>query len=311
MKEHMDIKPSEASAAVLPSERLDAENSRLGDYWELTKPRLTFLVLVTTLVGFCMGSGSPINWWLFAHAMLGTALVAGGAAVLNQYLERDADARMKRTQDRPLPAGRLSPGDALVYGAGLSVAGLLYLVWRVNLLTSFLAAFTLSSYLFAYTPLKRRTPLCTLVGAVPGAIPPMMGWSAVNDSLATGAWILFAILFLWQMPHFYALAQVYREDYARGGFPMLSVVDPEGKRTSLEIIAYTLALVPVSLAPTFIGLTGSWYLVGAVLLGLGFVAFGLASARRRSIESSRRVFLASIFYLPFILILMVADKSPL
>lgn len=310
MKEEATIGEQNGSAVALTSERLVAENSRMTDYWEMTKPRLTFLVLVTTLVGFCMGSRAPINWMLLLHAMLGTAFVAGGAAVLNQYLEKDLDARMKRTEDRPLPAGRLEANDALVFGASLSVLGMLYLVWRVNLLTAFLAAFTLSSYLFAYTPLKRKSPLCTLVGAVPGAIPPMMGWSAAQDSLGTGAWILFAILFLWQMPHFYALAQVYREDYARGGFPMLSVLDPDGRRTGVEIIAYTLALLPTSLAPSLVGMTGHLYFWGALLLSLGFLAFGIAAAKRRTIPSSRKLFLASIFYLPFILILMVANKSP-
>jgi heme o synthase len=302
------IKEHDVTAIALPEGVLQAENSRASDFWELTKPRLTFLVLVTTFVGFCMGAQSGIDWILFVHTMMGTAFVAGGAAVLNQVLEKDFDALMKRTKDRPLPAGRLQVGEALLFGAALSVLGLFYLTFAVNLLTSTLAALTVGSYLFLYTPMKRLSPLCTIVGAVPGAIPPMMGWTAATGSIDAGAWILFTILFLWQMPHFYALAQLYREDYARGGFPMLSVVDKQGTRLGMHILVHTFLLIPVSVAPFFFGMTGKVYLVGALLLTLSFFAFSISAAYSRSTKSCKRLFLASIFYLPFILMLMVANK---
>jgi heme o synthase len=304
MKEDFPIK-SEASMA-LPNE--GAESSKVSIYLELTKARLTFLVLVTTFVGFCMGMKGDWNWVLLLHTMVGTGFLAAGAAVLNQYIERDLDRKMNRTKDRPLPAGHLEPPDALLIGVGLSVSGLLYLAGAVNLLTSFLGVLTLATYIFIYTPLKTRTPFCTLVGAVTGAIPPMMGWTAVTNSIDTGAWLLFIILFLWQMPHFFALAQMYREDYARGGFPMLSVVDPGGVRVGIQIVSHTFLLVPASMAPFFFGMTGEIYLVGAVLLSILFFIFGVIAAFKRTYESSRKLFLVSIFYLPILLILMVADK---
>jgi protoheme IX farnesyltransferase len=217
---------------------------------------------------------------------------------------------MKRTSDRPLPAGRLASGDVQVFGAILSMVGLVYLALTVNLLTAFLGALTLGVYLFVYTPLKKVTPLCTLVGAVPGAIPPMMGWTGATDSIGSGAWILFCILFFWQMPHFFALARLYREDYARGGFPMLSVVDPDGMRTGLQIVAHTLLLLPASLAPTLFGMTGMVYFYSALVLSIGFLATGVWAAFDRTDSSSKKLFLASIAYLPLILILMVVDKLP-
>lgn len=308
MKEEIQVKSGPCWAVALPSSRLAVERSRAGEYLELTKPRLTFLVLVTTLVGFCMALKGPLDTMLLFHTILGTALLAGGAAALNQFLERDLDARMKRTGDRPIPSGRLPAGDALLFGAGLCVAGLFYTALTVNLLTSFLGVITVSIYLFAYTPLKQITPLCTLVGAVPGAIPPMMGWSATSGALEPGAWTLFAILFLWQMPHFYALAQMYRDDYARAGFPMLSVVDPDGSRTAFQIISHTLMLIPVSLLPTALGMAGAAYFWGALALGIIFFIFAMHASIFRTIANSRKLFLASIFYLPFLLLLMVAAK---
>ncbi len=281
------------------------------EYWELTKPRLSFLVLVTTFVGYCMATVGRLDWALLGHTMLGTAFVAGGAAALNQWIERDLDARMKRTAERPLPSGRLASLEALVFGAMLTVMGMLYLVWTVNLLVAFLTCVTLSSYLFLYTPLKTRTPLCTLVGAIPGAIPPMIGWAAVEGRLGFGAWLLFGILFCWQMPHFYALARMYREDYEQGGFPMLTVLDREGTRTGREIVFYILALINISLLPTFIGMTGMLYFGGALALGVVFLVFGLLAAFHKTVVSSRKLFLASIFYLPAMLLLMVADKVTL
>ncbi len=308
MKKEIHIKVPDASTVTFPSEQFVAGQSRLSDYWELTKPRLTFLVLVTTFVGFCMGSHAGLDWILLFHTMIATALVAAGAAVVNQFLEVDQDSQMKRTEDRPLPSGRLQAADVLLFGVLLSVIGLLYLLVAINLLTSLLAVITLCSYLFVYTPLKKKTPLCTIVGAIPGAIPPMMGWSAARNSVDAGAWVLFAILFFWQMPHFYALAQIYREDYARAGFPMLSVVDPEGGRVAIQIISHTFFLFLVSTAPTLLRMTGKFYLVGALILSLTFIGFGVHAAIARSPLSSKKLFLASIFYLPLLLILMVADK---
>jgi len=280
----------------------------LPEYWELTKPRLSFLVLVTTFVGFCMASAGRLDWIRLLHTMLGTGFAAGGAAALNQWIERRLDARMKRTVERPLPAGRLMPMEALIFGVSLCIVGLLYLTATVNLLASFLTAMTIVSYLFVYTPLKTRTPLCTVIGAIPGALPPMIGWSAVEGRLSFGAWLLFGILFCWQMPHFYALARMYRDDYELGGFPMLTVVDREGTRTGREIVFYILALLNISLLPTFVGMTGYLYFTTTLLLGLLFLAFGLVAAVRRTIVSSRKLFLASIFYLPAVLLVMVADK---
>jgi heme o synthase len=305
MKENFPIKQTDGSIALPTS---GEESSRVSIFLELTKARLTFLVLVTTFVGFCMGESGAWNWMLLVHAMCGTGLLAAGAAVLNQYVERDLDLRMQRTKDRPLPSGQMNPTDALMMGVVLSAGGLLYLAFLVNILTSFLGVITLVSYVFVYTPLKTRTPLCTLVGAVPGAIPPMMGWTAATESLDVGAWLLFIILFLWQMPHFFALAQMYRDDYARGGFPMLSVVDPGGSRVGVQIVSHTFLLIPASIAPYFFGMTGTAYLIGAGILSVGFLIFGVIAAFQKTYASSRKLFLASIFYLPLMLILMVADK---
>jgi heme o synthase len=315
MKESIHFK--KANATVLTEEALLRSNespsatpssSRLHDFLELTKPRLTSLVLATTFVGFLLASGAQIGWMLLVHTMLGTMLVAAGAAVLNQYLEREVDARMPRTVDRPLPAMRLEETEALLFGVVLSLAGLAWLLMAVNLLSSFLAGLTLISYLFIYTPLKRVTPLCTIVGAVPGAIPPMIGWAAVTNSLNPGAWILFSILFFWQMPHFYALAQMYREDYRSGGFPMLSVVDPSGIRTGVQIVSHGALLIPASLAPSLFGLTGPTYFWIAFLLGTIFLLLGIYNAWTRSLSSARLLFFGSILYLPILLVAMVMDR---
>ena len=282
--------------------------SRASAYLELTKPRLTLLVLVTTAAGAYLAASGAVDPWLVARTLLGTWLVASGASALNQVAERDADARMQRTQARPLPSGRLQALEALRFGVALSVAGLLLLAVSVNLLASLLAAATLGLYLFLYTPLKRRTALCTLIGAVPGAIPPMIGWAAVRGALGVEGWVLFAVLFLWQLPHFLAIAWLYREDYARAGFPMLPVIDPDGGSTARQAVLYAAALVPVSLMPTLLGLAGSLYFVGALLLGAAFLAVGSGMLSVRSNERASRLFLASIAYLPLLLTLMVCDK---
>jgi protoheme IX farnesyltransferase len=284
-------------------------HTRVGDYLELTKPRITTLVVVTTWAGYHLGRTGPVDAMLLAHTLVGTALVCGGTSALNQVWERDRDARMNRTRNRPLPAERLMPLEALLFGVGLSLVGLLQLAIFVNPLSAAVAAATLVLYLFAYTPLKPRTWACTMVGAVPGALPPVIGWAAVRGSLDGGAWALFAILFIWQLPHFYAIAWMYREDYERGGFPMIGVVDPTGRRTALEIGSWSAALLPASLLPALLGLAGPLYMAGALVLGLAFMALAVAMALRCTKPLARRVFLGSIIYLPALLALLVLDKS--
>ncbi len=282
--------------------------AQLADALALTKPGITGLVLVTTAVGFYLGAAGTFDLPLLLHALLGTALLAGGTNALNQYAEREADGQMKRTRARPLPAGRLRPSVALAFATAISLAGAVHLAVAVNLLTALLGAAALVIYVFLYTPLKRRTSLCTIVGAVPGAIPPLMGWAAIRGELDVLAWVLFAIVFFWQLPHFLAIAWLYRQDYARAGFPMLPVLDPTGSRTARQILLYTLALVLVSLLTTVLGLTGAIYFFGALTLGLGFLALGLALAFGRGGQQARRLFLGSVIYLPVLLILMVVDK---
>lgn len=280
----------------------------LSDYIELTKPRITFLVLVTTLAGFYLGSRGSLNLLLLLHTFIATGLVASGTNALNMLLERDVDSKMLRTKNRPLPAGRLQPNSALYFGIIISLAGILYLAFVVNPLTGLLSATALSSYLFLYTPLKRKTSLCTVVGSISGAIPPMMGWTAVRNEISPEAVVLFSILFLWQIPHFFAIAWLYREDYARAGFPMLPVLDPMGTRTGRQIIAYSFALLLVSLLPTILGLSGPVYLFAALLLGLLFLGLGVCFNTFKSNLYARRFFLASVVYLPVLLVIMVIDK---
>lgn len=282
--------------------------AQLADALELTKPGITGLVLVTAAVGFYLGAAGSFDLSLLLHALAGTALLAGGTNALNQYAEREADAQMKRTRERPLPAGRLRPFSALAFATAISLAGAVHLALAVNLLTALLGAAALIVYVFVYTPLKRRTSLCTIVGAVPGAIPPLMGWAAARGELDVLAWVLFAIVFFWQLPHFLAIAWLYRQDYARAGFPMLPVLDPTGSRTARQILLYTLALVVVSLLTTVLGLTGAIYFFGALTLGLGFLGLGVALAFARGGHQARRLFLGSVIYLPVLLILMVVDK---
>jgi len=278
-------------------------------YLELTKPRVTLMVLITTLVGFYLGAQGEVNALLLLHTLLGTALVAGGTSALNQYLERDIDAKMRRTQNRPLPTGRLTPRQALIFACSIAFIGLIYLVLAVNLLTASLAAATLISYAFMYTPLKQKTSLSTLVGAIPGALPPVGGWAAARNDLSIEAWVLFTILFLWQLPHVLAISWLYSEDYKRGGFPLLPILDPQGKSTSRQIISNCLALLPVSLLPTIIGLAGPVYFVGAFILGLIFLGFGILVAIEKNNLSARRLMLASLAYLPALLGLLTFDKT--
>ena len=281
------------------------EAVRWRDFAELTKPHITLMVVLTTLVGFLLATPGALDWWLLAHTLLGTALLAGGASALNQFFERSIDARMRRTARRPLPAGRLAPAKALAFGVGLGIAGGLYLLWTVNALTALLGVLTLASYVFIYTPMKPRSNLNTIVGAVPGAIPPMMGCTAVTGELDLLAWALFGILFLWQMPHFLAIAWLYRTDYQRGGLAMLPVEDSRGDRTARQMMLWAAALVPVSLLPSVLGVSGLLYLVSAFLLGVGFLASAVAFGFYQNPRTARRVVLASVAYLPLVLILMV------
>lgn len=282
--------------------------SRFGDYLELTKPRVTSLVLITTLVGFYMGSGSGVDGLLLIHSVLGTALVAGGASALNQYLERHQDARMRRTRERPLPEGRLSEQEALVFALAISIAGVLYLALMANPLTGALGALTLLLYVLVYTPLKSRTAMATLVGAVPGAAPPVLGWTAAGGSLDWMAGTLFLIVFLWQLPHFLAIAWLYDEDYLLGGFKTLTISSAGPGNASRQIIFYCAALLPVSLLPSTLGITGSTYLFGALLAGIIYLGYGVAVALFRSQTSARRLLRASVIYLPAVFLLMVVDK---
>lgn len=275
---------------------------------DLFKLRLTTLVLLTTLAGFYLGSVRPVSWLLMFNTLTATALLACGASALNQWLERDHDARMLRTQDRPLPAGRLSPDAALVIGGLCAIAGMLYLLFAVNLLTAALGVLTLGSYVFVYTPLKRVTTLNTVIGAIPGGLPPLMGWTAARGDISGGGWALFAILCFWQLPHFLAIAWMYREDYARAGFVMLPVVDPDGERTGRQAVCHTLGLLPVSLCPYIFRLAGAAYAIGALVLGLGFLVCAVQFARRLTMSRARALFFASIIYLPALLVLMVLDK---
>ncbi len=300
-------------SSSVEAKSIPAASARAGlsAYMELMKLRLVTLVLITTAVGFCLGYAGLMDATFFValvQVVGGTALVAGGAMALNQYMERETDALMRRTMERPLPTGRVTPGEALAFGVVISVLGLAYLAVAVNLLTSLLALLTLVSYIVFYTPLKTRTPLCTLVGAVPGAIPPMMGYVAARGTLSAEAWILFAILFAWQMPHFFAIAWLYRADYARGRQMMLPVVDPSGVQTSRQVVSYSLVLLPVTMMPAIVGMAGVAYFAGAILLGLAFLMFGLLLAVARTDVAARQLFLASVLYLPALLGLMVFDR---
>ncbi len=285
-----------------------AEKSRTSVLADLVKARLTALVLLTTFVGFFLGEQGPVNFLLMFHVLFGTGLVASGAAALNQLLERDFDARMRRTAGRPLPSGRLQPATVAIFGGVTSVLGLVYLAVAVNLLTSVVGAVTSISYLFIYTPLKRMTWLNTLVGAIPGALPPLMGWTAARNELSGQGWALFAILAFWQIPHFMAIAWLYREEYAKAGFVMLPNIDPNGSRTAHQSVSNTLALLLASLCPFAFGLNGRFYLAMAMVLGAGYFWFAVRFARQLTIQRARQLFLASIIYLPLLIVALVGNK---
>lgn len=299
----MTLRAVMASAAAVDGQR------RTADYLILTKPRVVLMVLITTAVGYYLGSPGAVDALRLFHTLLGTALAAGGTIALNQFLERDGDALMERTRYRPLPDGRVEPGRALLFGTSITAGGIVYLALSVAPQTAMVTALTAGSYLFLYTPLKRKTTLCSLPGAVSGALPPVVGWVAARGEFGPGAWILFAILFLWQIPHSLAIAWIHRADYARAGIRLLPVIEPDGASTGRQVVNYLLALLAVGLLPTFMGLTGPIYLYGALVLGVGFLACGVILATSRSVADARRLVYASLVYLPVLLMLMALDKA--
>ncbi len=295
-----------ASTVAMPAAVKPAH--RTADFVTLTKPRLNFLVLFTTLAGMYIAAPEGVPLALLVHALVGTALVAGGAAALNQAWEHETDSLMRRTRVRPIPGGRLRVADGAWFGTLLSAAGLVELTWKVNPLAAAVAAATLVSYVFVYTPLKRRTSLSTLVGAGPGALPPVIGWAAATGTISMPAIVLFGIVFLWQMPHFLAIAWLYRDDYRDAGIPLLPVTEPDGRRTGQQALLYAAALWPVSLLPAIVHIAGAPYSVVATVLGFGLIALSALFARDRTTRTARRLFVYSIIYLPLLWGALVADR---
>lgn len=284
---------------------------RIADFIELAKPRVVLMVLITAFVGFFVASEAVPDYLRLLHMLLGTALAAGGTLALNEFFERETDALMNRTRHRPLPDGRIQPGEAFWFGLVATLAGLSYLILRVNFMSAWVTALITTSYLLVYTPMKRKSPLCMLVGAVPGALPPVIGWAAARGSLDVNAWVLFAIMFLWQVPHTLAIARLYREDYARAGIQFLPVIDPESGSMNRQIISHCTALLAVSLLPTLLGLAGPIYFIVAFALGIGLLASGIRLAMESTLSRARRLLFASLIYLPVLLLVMALDRVPL
>ncbi len=280
---------------------------RPADWVELTKPRITLLVTLTTAAGFALASERPLDLPRFCATLVGTALVAAGSAAWNQYVERETDQLMRRTASRPLPGGRMIAEHALAFGGLLSLSGLTLLWLLVNPLTAAIGLGTLLAYICVYTPMKRKSSLATLIGAIPGAAPPVMGWTGASGALDLGGWLLFAILFLWQLPHFLSIAWLYRDDYRRAGMPLLTVNDPDGRTTGRQAVLYALTLVPVSILPSAVGITGAVHLAGALLFGLAFLASAVLFAREQSVPTARRLLLTSVCYLPAVFSVAVFD----
>jgi protoheme IX farnesyltransferase len=301
----------ESNGGVLEASDEVRSGSRFGDFLELTKPRLTMLSVLTTLAGFYVATTGELALMRLSHTLIGTFLVGGGCGALNMYVEREHDRKMRRTMNRPIPSGKVSAAEALAFGIALAVIGIGYLALTVNLLTALLAAATVASYIFWYTPMKRRSTLNTVIGGIPGAIPPVMGWAAVRGSLGPESLALFGVLFFWQMPHFLALAWMYRKDYERAGYKMLPVVDQTGSETSRQILLYTAALLPVSLIPTLTGVAGAVYFFGALLLGIGFLVYGGVLARSRQNAHAKWLFYYSLLYLPILFLVMALDRGPM
>ncbi len=291
-----------------PQSRTMVFVQRASDYIELTKPRLVLMILITTAAGFYLGSPTVVNWMQFLHTLIGAGLTAAGVLGLNQYLERDIDAKMPRTQNRPIPAGRMCPMKALFFGVFLTACGMLYLTVLVNAMSGFVISLIVVSYLFIYTPLKRKTSLCTLIGAVPGALPPVVGWVAAQGKLSGPAWVLFAILFLWQLPHSLAIAYVYREDYAKAGLKLLPVIHPDGASTRRQIVFNCVALMGIGLLPVFFNIAGGLYFIAALFIGGIFLLSGIYLHKSRSTKAARYVLYASLLYLPCLFIAMTIDK---
>src|SRR6516164_2951558 len=287
-----------------------AQANKLSAYIALTKPDVSFLVLMTTGAGFYMGARGPVDWLHMLHVVLGTMMIAAGTAALNHYIERESDRHMRRTASRPLPTGQLTPAEALRFGIGLSIAGAIDLYFVAGYLASLLGVVTSVSYLLAYTPLKKRTVWATFIGAIPGAIPPMIGWTAATGELGTGAWLLFAILFLWQFPHFHAISWMYREDYARAGILMLPVVDKDGTRTFRQIILYAAGLVAVSLLPAVMGFAGVLYFFGALVTCTALVQVCLWANTARTNTRAKWLMHVTVMHIPILLGLMMYDKLP-
>lgn len=283
---------------------------RAADFLELTKPRVTLMVLITTCVGYYLGSNSSAGYSRLVAALVGTALASGGTLALNQYLERSSDALMERTRRRPLPDGRIQPPEALVFGVALVAAGLLALGLAVNLISALVTAAITASYLFAYTPLKQKSSLCGIIGAVPGALPPVIGWTAARGELGVAAMVLFAILFLWQIPHTLAIAYIYRDDFSRAGIRFLPIVEPDGGSTGRQIIEHCFALLAVSLLPTLVGMAGAVYFAAALILGAGFLVYGIRLALAPTAPAARQLLFASLIYLPALLVVMALDRIP-
>lgn len=302
---------SSAPEMIASAARGGARRIEAAVLLELTKPRLAAMVLVTTAAGFYLGARGAVELPVLLATMIGTALAGAGSLVLNQYLERDLDALMQRTASRPIPSGRIEAADALVFGALLTVLGLGLLSLAVNPMAGFITALTVLFYLAIYTPLKLRTPYCTIAGAVPGALPPLTGWVAASGSIGPGAWAIFAIMFLWQLPHSLAIARLYEEDYARAGFKLLPVVDPDGRSTERQILIHSAALLVVGLVPTLLGIAGAAYFAVALVLGSSLLCFSASVALRPSKDSVRRLLFATLVYLPVLFGAMALDKVAL
>jgi len=294
--------PYDATTAVGP-----VAHTRGADFFSLTKPRLNSLVLVTSVAAYYLGDGHQLPWTRLLHTIVGTALVAGGASALNQFWERDTDRLMRRTQARPLPDGRLHPQDAMWFGIALTAIGVAQLALGVNRLTAIVAALTAASYVLLYTPLKLRTSLSTIVGAIPGALPAVIGWTAATNTLSIEGWVLFGIVFMWQMPHFLAIAWMFRDDYARAGIPLLPVIQPDGRTTGQQTVVYTAVLIPISFLPAAVGLASGYYLFGAMALGAVLMVMSLEFATTRSMPAARRLFFATILYLPLLWVVLLSD----
>jgi len=285
--------------------------SRAADFVTLTKPRLNFLVLLTTAAAYSLGAGPDATLIAFAHTLVGTFLVAGGASALNQVWERDTDRLMRRTRMRPMADMRMQPSAGIIFGLVLTAIGAAELAYYLNPLSSGVALFTAASYVLFYTPLKTRTSLSTIVGALPGALPAVIGWAAATNTLSIEGWVLFGIVFMWQMPHFLAIAWMYRDEYARAGMPLLPVIQPDGRSTGRQAVIYTAALIPLSMMPTGVGLASSWYMVGALTLGAILMVMALEFSSKRTIDTARRLFFGSILYLPILWALLVFDHRSL